>query len=201
VLTNLSKLLAPITPFLAESMYRNLTTAESVHLSDWPVADEASIKPLLIEEMMMARKIAEMVHAQRKSLAIKVRQPLSKVTVTGMDPAFKQLTLPLGDKIRLLLLDEVNVKNIEYVDPKKDGLSVQLDTAITPALKAEGDARELARKIQVLRKENGCRINEKVKIIIPEEYKNLPEGILAQVLKDTMVSQTLWGKDLQISTG
>jgi hypothetical protein len=62
-------------------------------------------------------------------------------------------------------------------------------------------ARELTRKIQELRKEKGCTINERVKLVLPASYQTLPKEILANVLRDTLVDTWETGDQISLSTG
>ncbi len=84
-LVTLSKLLAPFTPFLAEELYQNLVCSvfpeapESVHLADFPVADETKIDKQLADDTRLAMKVSSLGRAARSQAGIKVRQPLAKV--------------------------------------------------------------------------------------------------------------------------
>ena len=151
-LFTLSKLMAPFTPFVADELYRRLGgEKESVHLEGWPKAGKADEK--VIKEMEEVRKIVELALAKRDEAGIKVRQPLSKLTVTGHK---------LSEELADLIKDEVNVK--EVVFEKADVLSVELDISLTDELKAEGLFRELVRTINQLRKEAKLTINDQVDI-------------------------------------
>ena len=77
VITVLSKLMATFAPFVTEEIYKNLTGEESVHLTDYPLADESVINKELGREMEQVRKLAEIGHSLRKEHGVKVRQPLS----------------------------------------------------------------------------------------------------------------------------
>lgn len=162
VLVTLSKLLAPLTPFVSEKMYRNLTGEESVHLTDWPIAKP--IDQQIISDMTLLRKICELGHAKRKDLGIKVRQPLARLIV--------HTSSLIGDNLLELIKDELNVKVVEL---KLGELSIELDTKLTPALIAEGQAREIVRQIQDARKEAGTALDEKVIVYLPDwpEEKSL----------------------------
>lgn len=167
VLTTLSKVIAPITPFLAEAMYRNLTNEESVHLSDWPEYKENLINEDIEKEMVYARKAVELAHAKRKKEGIKVRQPLySLATVTPV-----QLSIGTAS----LVQQEVNVEHIET--KVGNTVSIKLDTKTkTPELEAKGKAREIIRMIQEERKKLGTQLHEKVLVTLPswpKEYEAL----------------------------
>jgi isoleucyl-tRNA synthetase len=111
------KLMAPFAPFLAEEIYRNLNTvagldpAESVHLSYLPVADEAKIDAELEERMERAQKIVVLVRAMRMKANLKVRQPLHRIILPIADEAGREAVRKMQD----IILDEINVKEIEYV--------------------------------------------------------------------------------------
>ncbi len=193
VLTILVKLLAPIAPFISESIYRNLTGEASVHLTDWPRAQTEQIHKQLEKNMQLTRMVVEKTLAQRKAAGIKVRQPLHKLTINYIGWQ--------GTKNLLeLIKDEVNVKHIELSKSGKE-LQVALDTHLTDELKAEGEARELLRQIQNLRKIAGLKVNEPVKLELPEAYQNLPTHLLADVKRKTLVKSAVWGKTLKILTG
>ncbi len=172
VLVTYSKLLAPIAPFISEEIYKNLTGDESVHLTSFPEGDESLLREDLIKNMDTIRKIVELGHAMRKEAGIKLRQPLAKIICRGTS----QLDLEL-DKI---LADELNVKQVEYQDYSEKGLEVELDISITPELKEEGEARDLIRQIQQLRKEQNLTLRDKTDIKLPSWPKKFEKMILQQ---------------------
>ncbi|MBI5019078.1 class I tRNA ligase family protein [Candidatus Gottesmanbacteria bacterium] len=193
VLSNLVRLMAPVTPFITELIYQNLIDrGESVHLSAWPTADKKYIDPKLDEEMTFVRSVAEMGNAKRKELGIPVRQPLQTVTI------YTSHTEP-SDEWLSIFLQELNVKVGKFVKTEKE-MYLELDTTITPELKAEGDKRKLVREIQVLRKEKGCRIDEQVSLVVSLQYKSLPEALLEEVKKDTLATTITWGESTDIVT-
>lgn len=112
-----AKLIAPFTPFLAETLWRTLTgvfgdrTVESVHLCDYPTADERWIDPTLSRRMRLLRTLASLGRNARMEAKLKVRQPLSQVEVVLADPS-EQPWLEAHDE---LLQDELNVKEIRYL--------------------------------------------------------------------------------------
>lgn len=177
VLTVLSQILAPLVPFITEEMYRNLTGAESVHLTYWPNIEEDRIDPQLEEEMVLARKIVELTHAQRKDAGIKLRQPLGSITVT--------VPTGLSTEVAKVVADEVNVKTVT-VDPGEQ-LSVVLNTDLTPELQAEGKARDIARQIQEERKKLGTSLHEKVIVTLPSWPKAYEEYIMKKAIVAKLV--------------
>ena len=159
-LLNLVKVSAPFLPFLSEEIYSGLKDKrmpESVHLCDWPKADKKLINKKLEEEMERVRKIVALALAKRAEKGIKIRQPLASLKI-------KDSTFKIHDSGLLnLIKDEVNVKKIIF---SKGSKGVELDTKLTPRLKAEGDFRELVRQIQDLRKKEGLKPGQKIKLEI-----------------------------------
>ncbi len=172
VLTEYSKVLAPFIPFISEHIYRNLTGEKSVHLANWPEVNEQLRDQALESGMGLVQKIAEKGHAQRKEAGIKLRQPLSLLTY--------EWEARLDEELERILADELNVKSIEYRKSSKAKPEVTLDTKITPKLKEEGEARELIRQIQQLRKEQNMTLKDKTKIIAPSWPKAFEEQIISQ---------------------
>ncbi len=101
-LETVAKLMAPIAPFYAES----------VHLSEFPVCNEALIDKDLEERMQMAQDVSSMVLALRRKVNIKVRQPLQTIMVPVVD-AHQQESI---EAVKTLILNEVNVKELKFVD-------------------------------------------------------------------------------------
>ncbi len=116
-LVTISKLMAPIAPFFAEWLFRNLNevtqkdTHESVHLSYFPEADSALIDDSLEQRMEYAQQISSLVLSLRKNHKIRVRQPLKRVLLPVLDESFEQQI----EEVKDLILAEVNVKEIELV--------------------------------------------------------------------------------------
>ncbi|SIO42628.1 isoleucine--tRNA ligase [Chitinophaga niabensis] len=116
-LEKVARLMAPVSPFFTDWLYRNLNEvsgrlpSESVHLTDFPVADNAAIDTDLEERMQLAQDISSLVLSLRKKMNIKVRQPLQKILIPVLNPHMRdQLTL-----VEHLVKSEVNVKSIEYL--------------------------------------------------------------------------------------
>ncbi len=180
VLVTLTKLLAPIIPFVSEEIYRNLTGEESVHLADWPTFAKASAgKPELIEDMKVVRKIVEIGLSQRKEKQIKVKLPLASITVS-LSEKEKALDVSLYP----LLKAELNVKEVKFIDPKGTDITVELDTDVTEELIAEGQAREIIRKIQEERKKLETKLDEKVAVVL----EDWPEAFADYIKKQALVA-------------
>ena len=115
-LKTVALLIAPVSPFFADRLYTDLTAATtgestSVHLADFPVADESVINKALEEEMKMAQDITSMVLALRRKANLKVRQPLAMIMVPVMSEAQKSSV----EAMSALIKNEVNVKEINFV--------------------------------------------------------------------------------------
>ncbi len=126
-LITIAKLIAPITPFIAEEVYRNLTDNKTVHTELLPEVDEAMIDASLEAEMDLVRKIVNLGRASREKEAIKVRQPLVKIIVDG---GYREQISDLEGLIK----EELNVKEIEYADD----LSEFMDYFLKPDFKVAG---------------------------------------------------------------
>ncbi len=170
VLITLTKISSPFIPFITEEIFKNLTKEESVHLESFPEGDRSLLDEKLISDMTILRKIAETAHANRKEGNIKLRQPLSSLTYSGI----KQLDKDLEQ----LLAEEVNVKTVNFAKSAKKELTVELDTKITEGLKEEGEVRDLMRQVQQLRKELNLTLADKTKIFAPIWPKSYEQMIL-----------------------
>ena len=117
-LETVAKLMAPIAPFYADRLYMDLIGVTgrdqvvSVHLAKFPVADESLINAELEARMQMAQDVTSMVLALRRKVNIKVRQPLQCIMIPVVDEAQKQHIEAVKD----LIMNEVNVKEIKFVD-------------------------------------------------------------------------------------
>ncbi|WP_276498702.1 isoleucine--tRNA ligase [Pontibacter litorisediminis] len=117
-LETIAKLAAPVAPFYTEQLYRDLNSVsgkhkeESVHLAYYPEVNHEDIDIDLEERMQLAQTISSLVHSLRKKEMIKVRQPLQRILIPVLNPKMKQQIEAVAD----LILSEVNVKAIEYID-------------------------------------------------------------------------------------
>ena len=270
-LETVARLMAPIAPFYADRLYQDLTAvtgrkeSDSVHLAKFPECDEACVDSELEYRMELAQQISSMVLALRKKEALIVRQPLQKIAIPTTDEVMKSRI----EAVKQLILSEVNVKELVFVDGdgilvkkikcnfrtlgkkfgklmksvnetvtnmsqeqisqlEKNGnitlqvecvdalieladveifsedvpgwtvanegaLTVALDVEVTDALRREGIAREIVKKIQAVRKESGFDITDRISVVVSsneasdaavEEFK---EYICNQVLADSLV--------------
>ncbi len=122
-LETVAKLSAPISPFFMDRLYRDLNKvtgkeqAQSIHLTDFPVFDESQVEQDLVEKTHLAQTITSMVFSLRKKENIKVRQPLTKVMIPVLDAKTKSQILAVSE----LIMQEVNVKELQLIDPKEAG--------------------------------------------------------------------------------
>jgi isoleucyl-tRNA synthetase len=163
-LLTVSKLIAPFTPFLAESLWQNLavapcgeSTADSVHLCDYPTGDEASIDHDLSDRMNLVRHISSLGRQARTAAGLKVRQPLAKVEVILADATHQKWL----EEHTAVIADELNVKSVEFSDqPEK-----YVDHEIVPNFKLLGPKLgKLMPKVKPeLAKQNGAKLLEKMR--------------------------------------
>jgi isoleucyl-tRNA synthetase len=179
VLLELSRVMAPFTPFIAESIYGEAGgKLESVHLEKWPSANKTDDK--LVENMNSVRRIVEMGLAKRAEHNIKIRQPLNSLVVYGYD---------LDDDLLVLIADEVNVKKVEF--KKDEEIKVKLDTELTEELKVEGAYRELVRTINSQRKKQGLTIGDKIKVLYKSDGENIKKVLADDKLLSDLKTATI----------
>ena len=197
VLVQLAKIMAPITPFMADELYRNLTNEESVHLIDWP--EVGHVNELSLRNMAILRRLITIGLAVRAENGIKVRQPLSKLT---LQKAYREL---LSDDLTEILAEELNVKEVKFDESQfaadqsfldnllSDNFSqaykLDLDLEITPVLKSEGVMRELVRQIQNARKQAGLQVDDRIELSLTTDNAEVLESI--ETHSETIQSETL----------
>ena len=162
-LETVALLIAPVSPFFADKLYRDLTAVtngctKSVHLAKFPTVDESVINPTLEEQMQVAQDCTSMVLALRRKANLKVRQPLSTIMVPVMSEAQKADIEAMSS----LILSEVNVKNIKFVG-NEDGVLVK---------RVKPDFRKLGPKHGKVMKQLGKMISEMSQADIIEFEKN-----------------------------
>jgi isoleucyl-tRNA synthetase len=197
-LVTLSQLLAPFVPFIAEELYQNLFRSvnpearESVHLSDFPIADEAKINDKLNSDVELAMKISSLGRAARAKAGIKVRQPLGKAVV-GVETEEEKKAL---ESLATEVMEEINVKQLDILSEAKEreesrcyrdmpGYSVANDarywvaisTELPPELIAEGVSRELVRHLQNMRRNAKFDITDHI-----ITYYQTKEPLIKQVI-------------------
>lgn len=192
-LTTFLKISAPLTPFITEYLYKDLTDEESVHLTNWPDIKTYSVDDKIIEDMKNVRALVEVAHRVRKELKVKVRQPLASVTITA--PTTMQFSSEENEnQFKELLQDELNVKSVIFNFEKREDVVVEYDSVLTPELQLEGELREVIRTIQQERKVRGLTHNDKVHVIIPQKF----DGFVEQLKKATQTETVEFGDDVKV---
>jgi isoleucyl-tRNA synthetase len=179
VLTQYTKLVAPMLPFISENLYgilgiRELTGLPSVHLDLFPVVEEISVDEIrILEKMEYTRKIVTSALSIRNTVNIGIKQPLGELALNG-------------DVYEDLLMDEVNVREINHILSLEDSLFIdegaeishwvsaedgltKIDITITPELELEGAERLIISSLQAKRKKAGLNMGEKVVATIPSK--------------------------------
>lgn len=173
-LLEVSKLIAPLSPFLSDAVYQSLyfgNSKQSVHLEDWPeakIGEPSNEETFLIDSMSKTRKICSDALSLRQELGIKVRQPLASLKVKSDESKIKE-----SQELIEIIKDEINVKKVVFgAKIEKD---LELDTNITPELYSEGLLREIIRTIQKARQDAGLRVGEQIELSIKSssEIKNI----------------------------
>jgi isoleucyl-tRNA synthetase len=196
-LVTLSQLLAPFVPFIAEELHQNMARSvnpqarKSVHLTNFPIADETKINDKLNSDVELAMKISSLGRAARAKAGIKVRQPLAKAVV-GVDTKEEKKAL---QKLATEVMEEINVKQLIILSEAKErekfpsdmpGYSmagedrhwVAINTELTPELIAEGISRELVRYLQNMRRNAKLNITDHI-----ITYYQTREPLIEQVIK------------------
>src|SRR5690606_23827830 len=184
-LRQLSLVMAPSMPFYADYLWGRVKEdgdEDSVHLSNWPEVKTAD--PVVIGEMSLVREFVTASLEARTKAGIKVRQPLSKLTLNiEMEPEYTSI-----------ICDEVNVKEVAF-DSSSDQ-RVSLDTNITPELKQEGDARDFIRAVQDLRKEKGLAPSDRItlKVKTSDEGRAVLENFDSDIKRVVGADSILYGE-------
>jgi isoleucyl-tRNA synthetase len=195
-LVTLSQLLAPFVPFIAEELYQNLFRSvnpearESVHLTDFPIADENKINDKLNSDVELAMKISSLGRAARAKAGIKVRQPLDKAVVgvetEGEKKALKNLATEVMEEINVkqfVVLSEAEEREKfaslmpAYIVANDARYWVAISTELTPELIAEGVSRELVRHLQNMRRNAKFDITDHI-----VTYYQTKESLIKQVI-------------------
>ena len=179
-LKTVAQLMAPNAPFYADRLYRDLV-GTSVHLSDWPKADETMIDADLERSMYLASQATSMILSLRKKAEKNVRQPLQKAVIPVQDDATLQALNHVADLIRA----EVNVKELDIVPADKS--EIKLVKKIKPQFK-------------VLGKKVGAQMKAVAAEIASMTQEQIAEMEAAGEYKLTTVDYTLIAEDVEILT-
>ncbi len=173
VLYTLSKILAPLTPFISEMIYqklreKNLVKYESVHLDVWPDFDQSLSFPFINDKMTLTKEIVQKSLELREKVKIPLRQVLQKITLNGVS---------LEEEYLELIKNTLNLKEVIIEDEDMDELTIDLDTEITRELKLEGIARNLVRNINNYRKKMRLSTSNRIKLYLTAEDDEILEAI------------------------
>lgn len=174
VLVGLSKLIAPITPFIAEELYRNLTNEKSVHLTDYPHYDASLINDALEYKMDMVREIISVGRYVREEAKIKVRQPLSKALIDGKNKELLKDLVPLME-------EELNIKDIIFADDLNDYMIVSVKPNFKVAGKIFGSNMKLYQtRLETLTMEEikALQNNEKINLEIADQNYEIDASLV-----------------------
>ena len=173
-LSTIAKLGSPIAPFYMDRLYNDLNevsgkeSSDSVHLTVFPMIDESIVNKDLEEQMALAQNISSLVHSLRKKEKLKVRQPLSKILIPTLNSAFKQHVQAVEE----LILTEVNVKGIEYIDDASGVLVKKIKPNFRKLGQQHGSKmKEIAGKINAFGQEEIAEIerNDGMNLILSGE--------------------------------
>lgn len=195
VLVTFAKVIAPFAPFIAEEIYRSLTDGESVHLEDYPQMDANLVDEELMQNMRNVRSIITDALQLRAKAQIKVRQPLSTLKVKSQK--LEEIDEIQKKELIAIIKEELNIKNVLFDDTIED--VIWIDITLTPELKREGQAREIIRHIQKMRKEADYQIDDRITVgytgmeKVFDEYREI---ISKEVLATNVVHGDLKQNDL-----
>jgi isoleucyl-tRNA synthetase len=186
------RLIAPISPFFSDAIFQNLNAitnrfnVESIHHVDYPIADESVIDSSLEERMQLAQDASSLVLSLRKKQNIKVRQPLQKVLIPVLSSSMKAQLMKVEDLIKA----EVNVKEIEYINPDNTFISKK----IKPNFVALG--KKLGAKMKVVSAALAQFTQEQIALLEKDGQYNLPvdgEAIILQTGDVEITSEDIPG--------
>ena len=182
-LRTVAQLMAPIAPFYADQLFRDLAGGESVHLSQWPAADDSCINAELERSMALAQDATSMILSLRKRAEKNVRQPLAKAVIPAADQTALEALMRVADLIK----SEVNVKELQIVS--KEDSTIQLVKKIKPNFKV------LGKKVGGAMKELAAFINQ-----MTQEQINAFEANGALTVQLSSMEYTLIPEDADILT-
>ncbi len=162
VLVSLAKILAPFLPFLSEEIFTNLTNKESVHLAKWPEASLSFIDSDLENEMKDLRFLAQVFHSLRKTKNVKLRIPVIK--------AIYKRRIRFSLDLEKILAEELNIRELVYqkiLTEKEENEPWQVSFNPHNLDLTEGEAREIIRQVQQLRKKQNLHLTDRIILTLP----------------------------------
>ena len=192
--------MAPLAPFVSEELYQKLVkqvyseSSDSVHLADFPIADESLIDEDLMKAIRLAMKVSSLGRSVRSRAGLKVRQPLSDILVSTKNEDESRFLFMVSDQI----LEELNIKTLNsfenskmlydiksqlsegktathqsYVAIEDNSYIISVNTNVTEDLKNEGLIREISHRIQGFRKDADLDLNDRI-----NTYMKLPTNLI-----------------------
>lgn len=201
VLVEITKLMAPWSPFISEYLYGQLMqgvggSLESVHLVSWPLVVEPDQE--ILSQMIRLRDLVTEGLAQRAKAGIKLRQPLASAKV--------RTNFGLNQELIEILTDELNLKQVKEDDQLDQDILVDLE--LTDRLIAEGMIRDLVRQVQSTRKKLDLEVTDRIKLMVDTESETVSlaikefEGVIStEVLADQIDFAKLSNPDNQFELG
>ncbi len=165
ILVGFARATSPFIPFITESIFRDLTGDESVHLSNYPIVEKLSTEETkLLESMQLTRQVSSLGQAVRLQAKQPIKQPLQtvQIRIEGQNE--------LADEYLEIIKEELNVKLVAFVDTvdnsfasvEEKSIQIGLDTALTEELQLEGKLREVLRSLQEARKAAGLQVADEI---------------------------------------
>jgi len=205
-LVTAAKLLAPITPFIAEEIYQNLVVsldkkaASSVHFAEWPKANKRFVDEDLEKKVEVAQKIIDASLAARQQTQLKLRWPIKQVVVVSEDKKVAAAVKELNELLKMMC----NAKSVvvakkpagEFSEVKFDFGSVLVDKKLDEKLMEEALLREVIREVQSMRKQNKFNVNEMITLTLSSDEKTnlILKKFEKELMKEVGAGKILVGK-------
>lgn len=181
VMDRILRALAPISPFVTETMYRELFGKDSVHLSEWPGVEKALVNKKLERHMEILKDMVESVNALRQEQGIKIKWPVSELFVYTTKKELRETVKTLEGVIRFMC----NCGDIRVLSKGSGKKEFEGGTlALGEILKDQALVRELIRSVQILRKKEGLDVREGIMLSLKSDDKT--EGVLKDNEKDIL---------------
>ncbi len=158
------KMFSPVSPLITEAIWQrlreqNIVKEESIHLTDWPKENKKNKDEKLEQEFEVILDVIEKGLAERDKKQIGLKWPLAKAKI--------KCNINLRTELKELVAGQLNAKEVEQINNKENsGITVELDTKLTPELEAEGYARVISRNVQAARKKAGLNKGDKISLAI-----------------------------------
>jgi isoleucyl-tRNA synthetase len=208
-LITVAKLMAPLTPFIAEALYRNLVCSTdkqappSVHMANFPVADTSLIDEKLSVGTRLAMKLSSMGRAARSQAAIKVRQPLKEAIAVVKSSGEREQV----ENVAAQIIEELNIKELKivtngasideerYTVATEGGYAVAVLKELTPELAAEGLTREIVHRIQNMRRTADYDIANHIRTYyeVDEETEKVINEFSSYIERETLTQELVKG--------